>query len=105
MVVAPMTTLIIAGNSNGTRRCDARCHNAASVDCDCVCGGRYHGAGANAAAYLRDDILEHVPGVLESFERRANELTGGHAVIVGLDGRRPNRHAQLTLDDARGGGA
>ena len=39
-------TLITQGDSDGERRCDARCYNAKSESCDCVWGGRNHGAGA-----------------------------------------------------------
>ena len=35
-----MATVIKVGNG----RCDARCHEAKQPDCDCICGGRYHGA-------------------------------------------------------------
>lgn len=50
-----MTTLIAAYNSEGcTGRCDARCHQATSPDCDCICGGRNHGVGyAKAVANTR----------------------------------------------------
>ncbi len=44
-----MTAILVCGNSDGQRRCDARCHNATTPECDCVCGGRYHGRGAQAA--------------------------------------------------------
>lgn len=46
-------TLITAGNSNGVYgRCDARCHNALSPKCHCVCGGVFHGKGSGSAALL-----------------------------------------------------
>jgi hypothetical protein len=36
-----MTTLIAAYDSEGCiGRCDAKCHNATSPDCHCICGGR-----------------------------------------------------------------
>lgn len=38
------------GNSEGTCRCDARCHTAAHSKCSCVCNGHYHGRGSSAAA-------------------------------------------------------
>lgn len=39
-----MVTLIAAYNSEGcVGRCDARCYEATSPDCDCVCGGMNHG--------------------------------------------------------------
>lgn len=31
------------------RRCDARCYNAHGGECDCICGGRNHGAGVDKA--------------------------------------------------------
>lgn len=41
-----MTTLISAGNSEGTYgRCDAKCYNAKSSHCHCICGGMNHGKG------------------------------------------------------------
>lgn len=45
-----MTTLIYVGNSDGcVGRCDARCYDAHEPDCDCICGGRNHGAGLEQA--------------------------------------------------------
>ena len=32
-----------------TQRCDARCYNAKSGECKCICGGRNHGAGLKKA--------------------------------------------------------
>jgi hypothetical protein len=41
-----VTTLIAVHNSHGcVGRCGARCYQAAEPDCDCICGGRNHGAG------------------------------------------------------------
>jgi hypothetical protein len=38
-------TVMSWGDSEGLRgRCDARCHNAVQVACDCMCAGVYHGA-------------------------------------------------------------
>jgi hypothetical protein len=43
-----MTTLMSWGNSEGIKgRCDASCHNAMGPDCECMCGGRFHGRGTN----------------------------------------------------------
>lgn len=42
-----MATLISGSGANGReRRCDAKCHNAATdpKHCKCICGGYYHGA-------------------------------------------------------------
>lgn len=43
-------TLIYVGNSDGcVGRCDARCYEATSPDCDCICGGKNHGKGLTQA--------------------------------------------------------
>ena len=59
-----MTTVLSVGNSEGERRCDARCHDAGPfTDCDCVCGGRYHGAGqTQVLERVQADIVEGVFG-------------------------------------------
>ncbi|KKL45013.1 hypothetical protein LCGC14_2359940 [marine sediment metagenome] len=44
-----MTILLIVANSEGERRCDAKCYVASGLDCDCVCDGQNHGKGINAA--------------------------------------------------------
>ena len=45
-----MTTLIIVSNSDGVvGRCDAKCYDAKSPACDCICAGRNHGAGKQRA--------------------------------------------------------
>jgi hypothetical protein len=54
-----MVTLLSVGNSEGERRCDARCHQATEPDCDCICGGRYHGCGlAQAREQLGQDLRD-----------------------------------------------
>lgn len=45
-----MATLMTYKNSEGTRRCDGKCHNARRPRCRCICGGRYHGVGNSKAA-------------------------------------------------------
>lgn len=37
--------LTVTTAEHGTRRCDAACHYARDVKCECVCGGRFHGKG------------------------------------------------------------
>lgn len=44
-----MPTLITFKNNDGTRRCDAKCHNAKGNKCNCICGGRFHGKGIKQA--------------------------------------------------------
>lgn len=51
-----MSTLIAVYNSEGcVGRCDSKCYDAVSGPCDCICGGRNHGAGrAQAIANTRE---------------------------------------------------
>ena len=45
-----MTTLIAVSTSSGLAgRCDAKCYEATCSVCECVCGGRNHGAGRERA--------------------------------------------------------
>jgi hypothetical protein len=45
-----MVTLISYQSSGGDQgRCDAKCYEADHPDCDCICGGRNHGAGLQQA--------------------------------------------------------
>jgi len=45
-----VSTLIAVCNSDGCQgRCDANCYDAHEPDCDCICGGRNHGAGQQQA--------------------------------------------------------
>jgi hypothetical protein len=45
-----VATLIAVYNSEGcVGRCDAKCYEATSAECDCICGGRNHGAGRQKA--------------------------------------------------------
>ena len=57
-----MTTVLTVGGSDGTRRCDATCHNAKGPNCDCVCGGRYHGKGQAALTAVEADVEAGVFG-------------------------------------------
>ncbi len=53
-----MTTILASYNSEGcTGRCDARCHMAKTEECNCICGGRYHGAGPDAQRMLTEDFF------------------------------------------------
>ncbi len=54
-----MTTLIAVYNSEGcVGRCDARCYDAAEPGCDCICGGRNHGAGKQQAIGNTRELAE-----------------------------------------------
>lgn len=40
-----MATVMSWHNSEGCKgRCDAKCHNAETPECNCMCGGAYHGS-------------------------------------------------------------
>lgn len=54
-----MATLIAVYNSDGCQgRCDARCYEATSPECDCICGGMNHGAGLDQAAENTRELAE-----------------------------------------------
>jgi hypothetical protein len=45
-----MSTLLSVHGSEGLiGRCDAKCYDAKEPGCDCVCGGKNHGAGLKQA--------------------------------------------------------
>jgi hypothetical protein len=54
-----MATLIAVYNSDGcVGRCDAKCYEAFTSECDCVCGGLNHGAGLFKAADNTRDLAD-----------------------------------------------
>lgn len=54
-----MTLIEVRGGDGSLRgRCDSRCYNATTPDCDCVCGGRNHGKGLEKAAEQTHDMYE-----------------------------------------------
>jgi len=54
-----MTTLITAETSEGERRCDARCYNARTEECRCVCLGHNHGVGESMARANTDTMARN----------------------------------------------
>lgn len=59
--------LISVYNSSGLiGRCDARCYNAKTpaCSCDCICGGKNHGAGQSKA---EDNTRQYAEQMLEQF--------------------------------------
>jgi hypothetical protein len=102
-----VTTLLVVGGSDGSRRCDAKCHEAASIDCDCVCGGRYHALGAQGALeQIRVDLLgPDAESILAELEQRSHELGGPLEVRAREKPRgrqRLGEARQLTLDGELG---
>jgi hypothetical protein len=75
-------TVMSWGNSEGTKgRCDAKCHNATTPHCDCMCGGRYHGAGRDGSLGQRieaygEEVLEaaRARAKTEGFELKATSI-------------------------------
>ncbi len=59
-----MTTLLVVEDSEGQRRCDARCYNAREPECDCVCGGRNHGVGLRRALANTAEMFGLDPAVV-----------------------------------------
>lgn len=88
-----MTTAIAVYNSEGcVGRCDAKCHNAAEPDCDCICGGRLHGTGRQALEVNTRDLLgDELTDQLKAFAER-NDLD-----VDELDVRFPELQQELGL--------
>jgi hypothetical protein len=54
-----MITLISFRSSSGAQgRCDAKCYDAKEPECDCICGGRNHGAGRDKAVENTRELAE-----------------------------------------------
>ena len=43
--VLPVTRKVFFKSNPSLHKCDARCRNAKGHDCECSCGGEFHGAG------------------------------------------------------------
>jgi len=57
--VSGLTTLISYQSSGGDQgRCDAKCYEAHEDECDCICGGRNHGAGKQQAIENTRELAE-----------------------------------------------
>ncbi|MCI4360648.1 MAG: hypothetical protein L3J91_03010, partial [Thermoplasmata archaeon] len=73
-----MTTAIAVYDSDGcVGRCDARCHEATSDACRCICGGALHGAGGACAATAALELLLSDSDLLARYaELRELDLEG-----------------------------
>lgn len=68
-----MTTVLAVYNSDGcVGRCDANCHDARSATCDCICGGKNHGAGLQKAVENNRELI----GLTEDDLKRFAEAHG-----------------------------
>jgi len=66
--------LMTQGNSEGGRRCDARCYNAKGPDCECCCGGINHGVGLKQARGNAARIAETLVEVAADVERLVDRV-------------------------------
>ena len=74
-----MTTLIAVYNSEGCAgRCDARCYDAAEEPCECICGGRNHGAGKQQAI---DNTRELAESWLEQARASGQDITHAEMAV------------------------
>lgn len=53
-----MTLIAVYNSDGGVGRCDAKCYNATSHECDCICGGANHGAGQQQAVENTREMVE-----------------------------------------------
>jgi hypothetical protein len=80
-------TLIAVYKSGGDRgsvcvgRCDARCYEASDPHCDCICGGRNHGAGKQRAM---DNTRDMAARWIEAYEKK-HQLTDAQWSIPATD--------------------
>ena len=66
-----MTTIMTWGNSEGVKgRCDSKCHDAAEPECDCMCGGAFHGR-ANTPGGLAQAVAESWRVVFDAAQAEA----------------------------------
>jgi len=84
-----MTTLIAVYNSEGCQgRYDAKCYEAAEPECDCICGGRNHGAGLGQAVdntrELAESWLEHARASGQDITRAELAVTVTHEPLFDL---------------------
>lgn len=85
-----MATVLICGNSEGSRRCDATCHNATHEKCACVCGGRFHGGNLSPeglagrvhefAGEIEQRLGLHPGELVKAFEKKESVRVGQGAV-------------------------
>jgi predicted RNase H-like HicB family nuclease len=77
-----VTTLIAVYNSEGCQgRCDAKCYDAAEPDCDCICGGRNHGAGKEQAL---DNTRELAESWLEQARANGQDITHAELAVTAM---------------------
>jgi hypothetical protein len=94
--MATLIAVFSGSDCNGKRicigRCDAKCYTALHPDCDCICGGKNHGAGLETATQNTRNLAEQW---LDEYAQRKglNEYT--HTI-----GRRVQVHQPALFDIA-----
>lgn len=69
-----MSTLIAVYNSDGcVGRCDAKCYEATTPHCDCICGGKNHGAGKQQA---EENTRQYCNEMIEKYVKDKNIIDG-----------------------------
>ena len=62
------------GNSEGAKgRCDSKCHEAVEPECDCMCGGYYHGSARDGS--LNRKMEERGQEILEKLKEEGLEAS------------------------------
>ncbi len=84
-----MTTLLAWGNNNEVKgRCDAKCHDAAEPECDCMCQGAFHGR-ANTPGGLAQAVAESWPVVFDAAQVEAAaqglDLSGTPGAVMQME--------------------
>jgi len=87
-----MTRLISYQSCGGHGRCDARCYEAREPECDCICGGRNHGAGREQAI---ENTRELAQGWIDQARASGQDIShvelavdAMHEPLFSLDGAR-----------------
>lgn len=80
-----MTLITEKIGQDNARRCDAKCYNATHPDCDCVCGGRNHGAGKQQAI---ETTRRYTLQILEHYDQTL-KVKDGRIEIAPLQGSLP----------------
>ncbi len=100
-----VTLLRVYTNDGKTGQCDARCHNAATLACECCCGGRYHGKQEGTPVFILA-VRDHQEQILAdlALHEQAGELwiAGYRSTLAGRFHARPphkTRTYQSTLFD------
>jgi hypothetical protein len=92
-----MTTMLALYNSDGCAgRCDARCYNAKSKTCSCICGGVNHGVGRQQAIDQTREYLADLPNAAKQ-NARPDETFRTITVLPKTKNRGPLPHPNQSL--------